>query len=53
MKCIILLILIITTACSSGKVTNKNNTSKKVKNPTERYFQKKLASKRKQLAYIY
>lgn len=52
MKCIILLILIITTACSSGKVT-KNNTSKKVKNPTERYFQKKLASKRKQLAYIY
>ena len=52
MKYIILLLLV--TACSSSKVTTKIDTPRKhYKNPTDRYFQKKLSGKRTQLVYIY
>lgn len=50
MKYIILLLLV--TACSSSKVTKVDTQRKHYKNPTDRYFQKKLSGKRTQLAYI-
>lgn len=50
MKYIILLILV--TACSSSKTIKIDTPRKHYKNPTERYFQKRLASKKTQLVYI-
>jgi len=50
MKYIILLLLV--TSCSSSKVTKVDTQLKHYKNPTDRYFQKKISVKRTQLAYI-
>jgi hypothetical protein len=50
MKYIILLLLV--TACSSTKIKKEQTLKIHYKSPTDRYFQKKLNSKRTQLAYI-